>query len=58
MLPIIGLTACALLSEQQHSLDAGMNNVITKPFDPQTILDEVRLLVGQAPGSNHGRPLV
>ena len=45
-LPIIGLTAGALLSEQQRSLDAGMNDVITKPFDPQAMLAEVRLLVG------------
>lgn len=46
-LPIIGLSAGAL-SEQQRSLDAGMNDVITKPFDPQTMVREVRLLVGQA----------
>jgi CheY-like chemotaxis protein len=52
-LPIIGLTAGALLSEQQLSLDAGMNDVITKPFDPQAMLSEVRLLVSQAPGPGH-----
>lgn len=46
-LPIIGLTAGALLSDQQRALDAGMNNVITKPFDPQALLSEVRLLVRQ-----------
>jgi CheY-like chemotaxis protein len=45
-LPIIGLTAGALLSDQQRSLDAGMTDVITKPFDPQAMLAEVRLLVG------------
>jgi signal transduction histidine kinase len=47
-LPIIGLTAGVLLSEQQRSLDAGMNHVITKPFDPHKMLSEVRLLVGVA----------
>jgi signal transduction histidine kinase len=46
-LPIIGLTAGALLSEQQRCLDSGMNDVITKPFDPRTMLSEVRLLVEQ-----------
>jgi CheY-like chemotaxis protein len=49
-LPIIGLTAGAMRSEQQRSLDAGMNDIITKPFDPQTMLSGVRPFVGQPPG--------
>jgi CheY-like chemotaxis protein len=47
-LPIIGLTADALLSERERSLAAGMNEIITKPFDPRTMLDEIRLIVEQA----------
>jgi signal transduction histidine kinase len=48
-LPIIGMTAGALLDERQHALDAGMNDVITKPFDPELMLSAVRFLVGHAP---------
>jgi CheY-like chemotaxis protein len=44
-LPIVGLTACALLSEQQCSLDAGMNEIITKPFDPPALVREIHRLV-------------
>ncbi len=47
-LPIIGLTADALLSERERSLAAGMNEIITKPFDPRTMLGEIRLIVEQA----------
>jgi CheY-like chemotaxis protein/two-component sensor histidine kinase len=47
-LPIIGMTAGALLDERQHALDAGMNDVITKPFDPELMLSAVRFLVGHA----------
>jgi signal transduction histidine kinase len=55
-LPILGLTAGALISERQRSLNAGMNGVITKPFDPQMMLSEVRLLVNShGDGSRFGR---
>jgi signal transduction histidine kinase len=56
-LPIIGLTAGVLLSEQQRSIEAGMTDVITKPFDPQAMVDEIELLVGHAPGSRNARAL-
>lgn len=43
-LPIVALTAAALASEQQQSLDAGMNDFVAKPFDAQR-LREVLLKV-------------
>lgn len=46
-LPIVALTAGALVSERQRSLDAGMNDFITKPFDPQAMLSTVRRHVEQ-----------
>jgi len=44
-LPIIGLTAGALVSDRDRSLEAGMNDLIGKPFDTQALFRKVRLLV-------------
>jgi signal transduction histidine kinase/CheY-like chemotaxis protein len=41
-LPIIALTAGALPSERECSLQAGMNAVLTKPFEPAALLQIVR----------------
>ena len=36
-LPIIALSANALVGDRQKSLDAGMNEHITKPINPNTL---------------------
>jgi signal transduction histidine kinase/CheY-like chemotaxis protein/HPt (histidine-containing phosphotransfer) domain-containing protein/CHASE3 domain sensor protein len=36
-LPIVAMTAHALVEERQRSLDAGMNDHITKPIDPDVL---------------------
>ena len=36
--PIIGLTASALQETQERALFVGMNAVLTKPFQPETLL--------------------
>ncbi len=46
-LPIVALTAGALVSERQRALSAGMNDIVTKPFDPQVLIRKVRHLVEQ-----------
>src|SRR5260221_2007372 len=49
-LPIVALTAGALVGERQRSLESGMNDFISKPFDPLTLIRKVRYLVEQARG--------
>jgi PAS domain S-box-containing protein len=49
-LPIVALTAGALVVERQRSLEAGMNDFISKPFDPQALIRKVRRLVEEARG--------
>jgi CheY-like chemotaxis protein len=41
-LPIIALTAAALVSEQQQALEAGMNDFVAKPIDPPQLLAALR----------------
>ncbi|WP_051309533.1 response regulator [Desulfogranum japonicum] len=45
-LPVIALTAAALASERKISLEAGMDDYQTKPFDAEKIVRQIRRLVG------------
>jgi CheY-like chemotaxis protein/HPt (histidine-containing phosphotransfer) domain-containing protein len=47
-LPIAALTAGALVGERQRALEAGMNDFISKPFDPPALIRKVRRMVEEA----------
>jgi PAS domain S-box-containing protein len=49
-LPVVALTAGALVGERQRSLEAGMNDFVSKPFDPQALIRKVRRLAEIARG--------
>jgi len=50
-LPVVGLTAGALVSERERSLEAGMNEFLSKPFDPVALIRVVRRFVEQKRGA-------
>ena len=48
-LPVIAMTAGALDAERQACLDAGMDEHIAKPFDPETVVAVLRRRCGATP---------
>lgn len=46
-LPMIGITGGALLSEREKSLQAGMNDYLTKPLNPDQMIKVIRSQVDQ-----------
>ena len=51
-LPVIAMTAGALEAERQACLDAGMDEHIGKPFDPDTLVAVLRRRCGAAPAQD------
>lgn len=49
-LPIIAVTAGALVSERERAIEAGMNDFVTKPFDAETLIQRIRQHVESARG--------
>jgi signal transduction histidine kinase/DNA-binding NarL/FixJ family response regulator len=55
-LPIIAMTAGALEAERQACLDAGMDEHIAKPFDPETVVAVLRRRCGATPRPDGADP--
>jgi two-component system sensor histidine kinase/response regulator len=53
-LPIIAMTAHATIEERQRCLDAGMNDHISKPIEPEALFETVSRYIRQAALSNGG----
>ncbi len=43
-LPIIGLTGAAMVEDRKKALEAGMNELVTKPFNQRELLEKIRQL--------------
>jgi PAS domain S-box-containing protein len=43
--PIVGLSANALNGERERSLDKGMNDYVSKPFQPESLYEKIHSLI-------------
>jgi CheY-like chemotaxis protein len=41
-IPIVAMTAHAMVGDRERCLNTGMDGYLSKPFDPQTLLDILR----------------
>ncbi|WP_342645184.1 response regulator [Mucilaginibacter sp. CSA2-8R] len=48
-IPIISLSAATFDHEQQQALSAGMNDVLSKPFQPQQLHEKMKRLINELP---------
>ena len=55
-IPIIALTAHALVSDRQRCIAAGMNDYVSKPIDLEVLLSTLERWVSPAPANNNPRP--
>ncbi|MFM7234057.1 MAG: response regulator, partial [Flavobacteriales bacterium] len=44
-IPIVGLSANALNDERGRSLEAGMNDYVSKPFQPEMLYSKIHELI-------------
>ncbi len=50
-LPVLGMTAHALARDKAQCLDAGMNEVVVKPFEPEALFAEIARWLPAAPAT-------
>lgn len=53
-MPILAMTAYATTGEAQKCIDAGMNDYISKPFEPKALHDKIINLISVQPQATNG----
>lgn len=48
-IPVIALTAYAMKGDREKTLEAGCSGYIEKPIDPETIIAQIKQVIGQEP---------
>ena len=43
--PIVALTASAMIEDKNHVLKAGMNDHVAKPFNPDELFNKMKMLI-------------
>ncbi len=51
-LPVIGLTGAAMLEDRKKALEAGMNELVTKPFNQRELLEKIKQLTPISSSNN------
>lgn len=46
-IPVVALTAQAMVGDKEQALSAGFDHYIAKPIDTRTLAEQVRLLLGR-----------
>ncbi|WP_157272174.1 CHASE domain-containing protein [Azohydromonas aeria] len=54
-LPVLALSASALVSERERAREAGMNDYLTKPLEPQVLAAAIRRHAGTRPAARAAR---
>lgn len=48
-IPIIAITSYAMIGDREKMIEAGCNGYIEKPIDPETIIAQIKQIVGEGP---------
>ena len=51
-IPVIAVTSYAMSGDRERLLEAGCNGYIEKPIDPVNIMNQIRQVIGEAPGKD------
>ncbi len=47
-IPVIAMTSYAMSGDRQNVISAGFNGYIEKPIDPETVISQIREVIGES----------